>query len=99
MKENKRIPPSDSFLSRSEWLVHAEGASTRFMVASGEGPSEGYRHGGPGVWLGDGQSEAYLKDMGMTDLVSAWAMDRRRTKEYRRKLDAATHCSGVCPHT
>ena len=26
--------PSDSFLSRSEGLVHAEGAPTRFMVAS-----------------------------------------------------------------
>ena len=23
----------------------------------------------------------------------------RRPKEYRRKVDAATRCSGVCPHT
>ena len=30
------------------------------------------------------QVESYLKD---------------RPKEYRRKVDAATRCSGVCPHT
>ena len=45
------------------------------------------------------QMKSYLKDMGMTGLVSAWAMAGRRTKEYRRKVDAATRCSGVCPHT
>ena len=39
------------------------------------------------------QVESCLKDMGMTGLASAWAMARRRTKEYRRKLDAATPCS------
>ena len=42
------------------------------------------------------QVESYLKDAG---LASAWAMARRRPKEYRRKVDAATRCSGVCPHT
>ena len=31
---------------------------TRFMVASGRELSEGYGHGGPGVCLGDGQTEA-----------------------------------------
>ena len=41
--------------------------------------------------------ESYLKDAGMAGLASAWAMARRRPKEYRRKVDAATHCSGVCP--
>ena len=56
-------------------------------------------HGGPGVCLGDSQTEAYLKDMGMTGLASAWAMTRRRTKEYRRMVDAATRRSGVCSHT
>ena len=45
------------------------------------------------------QVESYLKDTGMADLASAWVMARRRTKEYRRKVDAATRCSGVCPHT
>ena len=43
---------------RSEGLDHAEGAPTRFMVASGGVLSEGYGHGGPGVCLGDGQTEA-----------------------------------------
>ena len=64
-----------TYLSRSEWLDHAQGASTGFMFAS---------------------DESYLKDTGM---ASAWAMARRRPKEYRRKVDAATRCSGVCPHT
>ena len=40
-----------------------------------------------------------MKDMGMTGLASAWAIARRRTKYYRRKVTAATHCSCVCPHT
>ena len=43
----------DSFKSRSQWLGHARGASTRFMVASGGVLSEEY---GPGVCLGDGQT-------------------------------------------
>ena len=34
------------------------------------GLSEGYGHDGPGVCLGDGQAEAYLKDMAITGLVS-----------------------------
>ena len=70
--------PSESFLSRSEWLDHAEGASTGFMIASGGVLSEGYGHGGPGICLGNGQTEAYLKDTGMAGLASAWAMARRR---------------------
>ena len=45
------------------------------------------------------QVESNLKDMDMTGLASALAMARRRLKEYRRKVDAATRCSGVCPHT
>ena len=49
---------SDSFLSRFEGLDHAEGASIGFMVASGVDLYEGYGHGGPGVCLGDGQTEA-----------------------------------------
>ena len=43
---------------RTEELDYAEGASTGFMVASGGVISEGYGHGGPGVCLGDGQTEA-----------------------------------------
>ena len=53
----------------------------------------------PGVCPDDGQTEAYLKNMGKAGLASAWAMARRRPKEYRRKVEAATRCSGVCPHT
>ena len=60
------------------------------MFALGGVLSEGYGHDGPGVCLDYGQSDAYLKDMGMAGLASAWAMARRRTKEYRHKLDAAT---------
>ena len=41
------------------------------MVASGGVLSDGYGYGGPGVCLGDGQTEAYLKDMGMAGLASA----------------------------
>ena len=37
---------------------HAEGASTGFMVASGGILSGGYGHGGPGVCLGDDQTDA-----------------------------------------
>ena len=40
------------------WLDHAERASTRFTVASGGVLSEGYGYDGPGVCLGDGQTEA-----------------------------------------
>ena len=42
----------------SEGLVQAEGAPTRFMVASGGVLSKGCGPGGPGVCLGDGQTEA-----------------------------------------
>ena len=45
------------------------------------------------------QIESYLRDTGMAGLACAWAMDRRRPKEYRRQVDTATRCSGVCPHT
>ena len=45
------------------------------------------------------QVETYMRDMGMAVLASAWTMARRRPKEKRRKMDAVTHCSGVCTHT
>ena len=46
------------------------------------------------------QVEIYLKDMGMgMGLAYAWAIARRRSGEYRRRLDVATRCSGVSPHT
>ena len=41
---------------------------------------------GPGVCLGDGQTEAYLRDRVMAGPASAWAMARRRPREYRRNV-------------
>ena len=64
-----------------------------------KGLSEGYGHDGSGVCLGDDQTEPYLKDMNMAGLACVWVMTRRRPKEYRHKVDAATCCSGVCPMT
>ena len=73
------------------------------LCSSGRWPdgglSEGYGHDGPGVCLGDGQTEAYRKDTGMVGLASVWAMARRRLKEYRHKINAATRWSDICPHT
>ena len=40
----------------------------------------------------------HLKEMGMGQ-VSAWGMARWWPLEYRRKVDAATRCSGECSHT
>ena len=44
----------DIGLDHAEWLDHAEGALTGFMVASGGVLSEGYGYDGPGVCMGDG---------------------------------------------
>ena len=52
-------------LSVSEKLDDAMGPLACFVVESGGCLSEGYGHGGLGVCLGDGQTEAYLEDMGM----------------------------------
>ena len=79
-------------LEHAHGLDHAEGHL-------GDGLSELYGHDGPGVSLNHRQPDFYSKDMGMTGLASARAMARRRPKEYRCKVDAATRCSGVCPHT
>ena len=54
----RRIPPIGYFLVEIEGLDHAEGAPTRFVVASGGVLSEGYGHDGSGVCLDDGQTEA-----------------------------------------
>ena len=43
--------------------------------------------------------ESCLRDTGLAGLTSAWTTARRRPKDYRCKVDAATRCSGVCPHT
>ena len=57
----RKLPLIGCFLQRFEGLTHAEGASTGFMVASGGVLYEGYGHGGPGDYVGDGQTEAYMK--------------------------------------
>ena len=44
------------------------------------------------------QVEGYLAYI-VPSLASAWAMARRRPKQYSRKVDAATHCSGLCVNT
>ena len=72
--------------SHSSWLCQVEAflkdIGRRAWRLSGRWPdgglSEGYGHDGPGVCLGDGQTEAYLKDMDMTGLASVWTMARRR---------------------
>ena len=50
--------PSNAFLSRSERLDQGDAASTCFMFALDGDLREGYGHYGPGVCLGDGQTEA-----------------------------------------
>ena len=49
-----------------------------FVVALVGGLSERYAHDGPGVCLGDCQTESCLKEMDMTGMASTWAMARRR---------------------
>ena len=47
-------------------------------------------------WLS--QVDRHLKEIGMGQEY-AWGMARWRPLEYRRKMDAATRCSGACSHT
>ena len=54
----RRIPPTGFFLVKIRRVGPCQGAPKRFMVASGGVLSEGYGHGGPGVCLGDSQTEA-----------------------------------------
>ena len=55
------VSPVNTSFARSAWRL------------SGRWPDgvlfEGYGHDGPGVRLGDGQTEAYLRDTDMTGLV------------------------------
>ena len=65
---------SDDDVTMTGWSMPRRAARV-LMFATGGDLSEGY---GPGVCLGGGQTETYLKDMGMTDQASVWAMARRR---------------------
>ena len=47
-----------SYTVPSSLLIISQSGKLKFMVASGGVLSEGYEHGGPGVCLGDGQTEA-----------------------------------------
>ena len=53
-----RPRPSETFLPRSEEMDQAAGASTGSVVATGGVLTERCGSGGPGVCLGDGQTEA-----------------------------------------
>ena len=44
------------------------------------------------------QVDQHLKEMGIGQAF-AWRMARWRPLQYRRKVDAATRCSGACSHT
>ena len=44
------------------------------------------------------QFDQHLTEMEMGQ-ASAWEMVKWRPLEYRRKVDAATRCSGACSHT
>ena len=52
------------------------------------GLSEGYGHDGPGVCLGDGQTDSHLKDMGMTGLASVCLGDGQ-TEAYLKDMGMA----------
>ena len=54
----RRIPPIGFCLAGSEGLDYSKGPPECFVVASGGVLIEGYGHGGSGVCLGDGQTEA-----------------------------------------
>ena len=82
-QNDRQMFPNHSHVLRQIVPVIIEGCKHTWRVGHlpGQWPdgglSEGYGHGEPGVCLGDGQTEAYLKDTGMTGLAPAWAMDRR----------------------
>ena len=44
------------------------------------------------------QMDGHLEDLGM-GRAAARRLAIRRPKEFRKKVDAATRCRGVCPHT
>ena len=50
-------------------------------------------------WSRQVESVRQVKDTAMAGLAFAWAMARRRPKNYRRKMDAATGCFGPCSHS
>ena len=62
--------------------------------------SEGLKHAeGPPACFVVASGGSLYEDMDVMVPASDWAMARRRTKEYRRKVDLATRCSGVFSNT
>ena len=57
-------------------MVPKLGPPASLVVASDGGVSVGYGQDKPCVCLGDRQTEAYLRDMGMAGLASVWVMAR-----------------------
>ena len=73
----------------------------RVVEIRGAGPCRGRAQllCGCGRWSLISMTCGWLTSTMRRHQPSAGAMARRRPKEYRRKVDAATHCSGVRPHT
>ena len=61
--------PSNPSVRGADWPDHAEGTPAGFVVVSGEGLIEGYVREGPGVCLGDDQTEAEGDHRGMDALL------------------------------
>ena len=79
-------------------VAHFPDADASHKILSAREPHEWRRPMGRprASWLQ--QVDPHLKEMGMGQ-ASAWGMARQRPLEYRRKVDAATCCSGACSHT
>ena len=67
----RKILPIGSCHVEIQVVRPRRGAAALLHVSAGGVLSEGYGHDEPGVCLGDGQTESYLKDMGMAGLASA----------------------------
>ena len=81
--------------------LHSSGAPITPLWACGATPCGGSRPSDSFLSRSEGSDDTevyYLKDTGRTRLASAGAMARRRPEKDWRKVDAATRCSGACPH-
>ena len=67
------------------------------ILSARESPEWRRPMGRPRAWWMQ-KVDRHLKEMGMGQ-ASAWGMARWSPLEYRRKVNAATRCSGTCSHT
>ena len=79
-------------------VAHFSDADPAHQILSARESREWRRSVGRSCDLWLQQVHHHLKEMGMGQ-ASAWGMARRRPLEFRRKVDAATRCSGACSHT